>query len=80
MTEMRNKQMRKELEVILKNNSEMEMELEGAQEQTRQGTQNVENGREELTRAMGAARRMNAKKIQVRAERRHCDSRKLPGD
>lgn len=31
--------MRKELEVILKNNSEMEMELEGAQEQTRQGTQ-----------------------------------------
>lgn len=49
MTETRNKQMRKEPEVILKNNSEMEMELEGAQEQTRQGTQNVENGREELT-------------------------------
>lgn len=38
MTEMRIKQMRKGLEVILKNNSEMEMEL-GAQEQTRQGTQ-----------------------------------------
>lgn len=64
--------MRKELEVILKNNSETEMELEGAQEPTRQGTQRTwKMTRRANTGAMGAAKRRNAKKIQAKAERRH---------